>query len=67
MHRVGGDEIRALERLPDKLDVLREPEVVVAQVADNVAAGLTERLVPVRLAVARALGMVEEPNALVSA
>jgi len=64
---VGGDEIRALERLPDKLHVLREPQVVVAEVADDVPARFTQRLVPIRLAVPRPFGMIEEPNAFVLA
>jgi len=64
---VGGDEVRALERFADELDVPREPQVVVAEVADDVAARLAERLVPVWLAVPRPFGMIEEPNAFVLA
>ena len=60
-------EIRALKRLPDELDVLREPEVVVGEVTDDVAAGLAERLMPIGLAVSWALRVIEEPNPLVSA
>jgi hypothetical protein len=58
-------EVRVLEQLAQLLDVGRKPEVVVGEVADELAPGLRQCLVAVDLAVARALRVVEEADTLV--
>jgi len=65
MHCVGADEIRSDERLLHRFNVFREPDVVVAEIADDLPASLRKRFVPVELTLPRALGMVEEAHALV--
>ena len=59
--RVG--EVALGEKRLDRLDVVRQPEVVVGEVADDLASSLAQRRVPVLLPVARPLRVVEEPHA----
>ena len=58
----GRCKIDALEQLAEVRDVLPQPEIVVGQIADQSAAGLLERHVPVTLAVSFSLGKVKEPD-----
>ena len=59
--RVG--EIALGQKRLERLDVLRQPQVVVGEVADDLATSLAQRRVPVLLPVARPLRVVEEPHA----
>ena len=67
VHCHGACEISFGEQSAHRLNVLGKPEVVVAQVANDLAARALEHRVAIRLAVSRALGMVDEPHALVPA
>jgi len=66
----GGDqragELRVTEKLFHDLHVLREPKVVVREIANDPAARLCQGRMTVQLAVARALRVVEEPDPLVA-
>ena len=55
-------EVGALEQPEHLGDVIREQQVVVAEVTDDATGCLAERLVPVCFAVTLALRVVEEPD-----
>jgi hypothetical protein len=56
-------EVEPGQKITHLLDVPRQPEVVVAEIADDLALGFLQRRVPVKLAVARALRVVEPADA----
>lgn len=58
-------EVRVFEEAAHACDVLREEEVVVGEVANDLAPRLPQGGVAVDLAVPRAFGVVEEPDPLV--
>lgn len=58
----GMSEIRVLEQLTHHPHMIGKIQVVIRQVTDDAAACLMQRLVPISLAIARALGVIEEPD-----
>lgn len=65
--REGARHVRAGEQALHLRDVAGEVEVAVAEVADDAAAGLLQGFVPVGLAAAGVLGVVEEEDARILA
>ena len=56
-------EVDLIQELRHLVQVVRQPQIVIADLADESAARLTQGLIAVSLAVALALGMIEDLNA----